>query len=75
MCVGGQAWVGEMLYRTRTSALVYNGYNTPVSTLPNITFVFGEKNVSADFLEHYQFLLRADRKSPILASEAADGYT
>lgn len=39
MCVGGQAWVGGMLQRTVTSSMLYNGYNTPVSTLPNISYV------------------------------------
>lgn len=39
MCVGGQEWVGQMLKRTLVNSMLYNGYNTPVSTLPNITYV------------------------------------
>ena len=39
MCVGGQQWVAQMLWRTHTQGRVYNSYNTPLATLPNITFV------------------------------------
>jgi hypothetical protein len=39
MCVGGQEWVGQMLWSTHTKSVVENGYNTPVNTLPNVTWV------------------------------------
>ena len=39
MCVGGQRWAAQILYRTHVQGTVFNSYNTPVDTLPNISYV------------------------------------
>ena len=39
MCVGGQRWAGQILYRTHAQGTIFNSYNTPVDTLPNISYV------------------------------------
>ena len=38
MCVGGEEWVGQILFKTHTVGTFFNSYLTDIPTLPNATW-------------------------------------